>query len=244
MIDVLLDQVEVICEQISQTRGPIHRDVAIAFNQLRLDVLEHVPPNMSQRFESWIQPLSERTSSSHPVDPETARMACAQLLAMLRMLLERSSEGDRLSRLLPDTSRVFIVHGHDRENALRLERLLKERWGMTPVVLADQPSKGRTIIEKFEDEAADCAFALILLTPDDLIEKVGSNYHQARPNVLFELGWFYGRLGREHVCLVYKRGTNIPSDLGGIGRVEFTDRVEECALELETELKAARMLGS
>ena len=68
-------------------------------------------------------------------------------------------------------------------------------------------------------------------------------YNQARPNVIFELGWFYGRLGRDRVCILYRKGTSIPSDLGGIGRGEFTDSVEEKIIEIEAELEAAGLLG-
>ena len=72
--------------------------------------------------------------------------------------------------------------------------MLKERFGLIPVLLAEKPSRGRSIIEKFESEAEDIAFAFVPLTPDDLVAKGEQEYSQARPNVLFELGWFYGRL--------------------------------------------------
>jgi hypothetical protein len=56
-------------------------------------------------------------------------------------------------------------------------------------------------------------------------EQAGS-YAQARPNVIFELGWFYGSLGHSRVCILFKNGTQIHSDLGGISRVQFADERE------------------
>jgi hypothetical protein len=237
-----LTRAEAICSQISATRGLIHRDVGAAFNQLREDVMNLVEPERRDWFEKRVPRLNLGEKMPFPVNSEVGRLACGQLLALLETLRGRPEQDQRIVRVLPETFRVFIVHGHDGENALRVQRLLKDRWGLDPVILADQPSQGRSIIEKFEDEAGSCAFAFVLLTPDDLVGKPEAGYRQARPNVLFELGWFYGRLGRARVCLVYKRGTNIPSDLAGIGRVEFSDHVEECALALEDELRAATIL--
>lgn len=137
---------------------------------------------------------------------------------------------------------VFIVHGHDELNLLRTKELLRERWALEPVVLSGQPGKGRTIIEKFEDEARRASFAFVLLTPDDVIQKDESEYSQARPNVIFELGWFYGRLGRDRVCILFKEGTQIHSDLDGLSRIQFKDSVAESMAEIESELVEAGLL--
>lgn len=62
------------------------------------------------------------------------------------------------------------------------------------------------------------------------------------PNVTFELGWFYGRLGRSKVCILSRKGTKIHSDLDGINRIDFTESVEERIGEIERELKEARLV--
>jgi predicted nucleotide-binding protein len=143
----------------------------------------------------------------------------------------------------PTGSRVvFIIHGHDELNLLRLRQLLKQRWALDSVVLKEKPGKGRTLIEKFEEEALVATFALALLTPDDVVSATDSEYPQARPNVIFELGWFYGRLGREKVCILLGRDTKIHSDLDGISRINFRESVEETTTEIETELKAAGLV--
>jgi len=159
------------------------------------------------------------------------------------------------ARSAPPSSRtVFIVHGHDELNLLRLKGLLQDRWQLSPIVLSAQAGRGRTLIEKFEQEAQRAAFALVLLTPDDTVSARGvlaqgpqrsltvGDYAQARPNVLFELGWFYGRLGRERVWILFRQGTTIHTDLDGISRIEFVADIRDKATEIERELVAAGLL--
>lgn len=143
---------------------------------------------------------------------------------------------------VPETGKVFIVHGHDEANTMRLRDLLRERFNLEPVILAAQPGRGRTLIEKFEDEARSCSFAFVLLTPDDQVATPSGEYTQARPNVIFELGWFYGRLGRARVVLLLKGGTKIHSDLEGVSKIEFDRKVDAALVEIETELKAAGLI--
>jgi len=142
----------------------------------------------------------------------------------------------------PAGSVVFIVHGHDELNLLRLKELLRERWKLESVVLSGQAGRGRTLIEKFEEEAQRATFAFVLITPDDLIQTPDGGYAQARPNVLFELGWFYGRLSRGRVCILFQKGAKLHSDLDGISRVEFTSSINEKLDEIERELVTARVL--
>ena len=61
-------------------------------------------------------------------------------------------------------------------------------------------------------------FAIILLTPDDTGGKVGDTPRpRARQNVILELGYFIGKLGRDKVCaLATSADMEIPSDMAGI----------------------------
>jgi predicted nucleotide-binding protein len=110
---------------------------------------------------------------------------------------------------------IFIIHGHDEVNLLRFKEVLRDKWKPQPIVLMGKPGKGRTLIEKFEQEAQRAVFAFAILTPDDWVSLDEVEYAQARPNVVFELGWFFGRLRREKVCILLQRGTRIHSDLDG-----------------------------
>lgn len=119
------------------------------------------------------------------------------------------------ARSLP-TRKVFVVHGHDEGAREAVARFL-ERIEFQPIILHEQANKGRTIIEKVE-EHGDVDFAVVLLTPDDEgCEKGGTPAPRARQNVMLELGYFIGRLGRDHVCALKRTADlEIPSDFGGV----------------------------
>jgi len=126
------------------------------------------------------------------------------------------SKGRTETVLKPPFSRkIFIVHGHDDGARETVARFL-ERIGLEAVILHEQANQGRTIIEKVVANS-DVGFAVVLLTPDDEgCVKGGTPEPRARQNVLLELGYFIGRLGRDKVCAL-KRGTlEIPSDFAGV----------------------------
>ena len=111
--------------------------------------------------------------------------------------------------------RVFIVHGHDGEARETVARFL-ESIGFDPIILHEQANQGRTVIEKVEANS-DVGFAVVLLTPDDEgCSKGGKPEPRARQNVLIELGYFIGRLGRERVCALKRGEVDIPSDFAGV----------------------------
>lgn len=183
----------------------------------------------AQMYDGFLSALAQEISE-HPED------------VLDRPLPDEADALDPVAVPAPKGRAVFLVHGHDELNLLRMKELLRDRYGLEPIVLSNEAGKGRSIIEKFEDEAQRAAFAFVLLTPDDVISKSDTEYSQARPNVIFELGWFYGRLGRDRVCILFKRGTKIHSDLDGVSRVEFSDSVVEKVTEIEKELVAGQML--
>jgi predicted nucleotide-binding protein len=115
----------------------------------------------------------------------------------------------------PFSRKIFIVHGHD-DGARETVARFVERIGLEAVILHEQANQGRTIIEKVVANS-DVGFAVVLLTPDDEgCVKGGEPEPRARQNVLLELGYFIGRLGRDKVCAL-KRGTlEIPSDFAGV----------------------------
>jgi predicted nucleotide-binding protein len=121
---------------------------------------------------------------------------------------------------------------------------LQEEFRLDAVVLKDEPSTGQTLIEKFEKSADDCFDAFALVTPDDFINKEGESYSQARPNVLFELGWFYGHFGRDRVCILKRAKTAIPSDLGGILSIDFLNDVSEGLVRIRAELQRVGIIST
>jgi predicted nucleotide-binding protein len=137
--------------------------------------------------------------------------------------------------------KVFIVHGHDEAALQGVARFL-EKLRLQAIILQEQPDQGRTIIEKFEACASEVGFAVVLLTPDDFAGVAGETSHasRARQNVIFELGYFVGRLGRGRACLLRKGEVEIPSDLSGVIYTDL-DATEGWKLKLVRELKAAEL---
>lgn len=112
-------------------------------------------------------------------------------------------------------SKVFIVHGHNGELKQSVARLI-EKQGIEAIILDEQANQGRTIIEKFEGNS-DVGGAICLFTADDLGRKNGEEEKaRARQNVVFEAGYFMGKLGRDHVVIIAEPEIELPSDLSGI----------------------------
>ena len=138
-----------------------------------------------------------------------------------------------------DTKEVFIIHGRDEGTREIVARFL-EQLELTPVILAEQSNQGSTIIEKFERHA-QAAFAVVLLTPDDvgtLQDDENNLGPRARQNVIFELGFFIGRLGRKRVCALKNGDVEIPSDYAGVAYISL-DEAGGWKMSLVKELKSA-----
>lgn len=136
----------------------------------------------------------------------------------------------------PLSKRIFIVHGHDEGAREAVARFL-ERLGFEPVILHEQANKGRTVIEKVEANS-DVSFVVVLLTPDDEGCAKGCELEpRARQNVLLELGYFIGKLGRDRVCALKRGQVEIPSDFAGVVWETF-DNSNGWKLTLARELEA------
>lgn len=137
------------------------------------------------------------------------------------------------------TKKVFVVHGHEEAKRDAVGRFLA-MLELEPIILHEQANKGRTIIEKFEDHA-DAGFAVVLLTPDDLgalAQDRDDLKPRARQNVILELGFFIGKLGRNRVCALKSRCVENPSDVDGMVYINL-DEPDAWKTGLVRELKAA-----
>ena len=91
------------------------------------------------------------------------------------------------------------------------------------IILHEQASVGDTIIEKLERNS-DVSYAVVLLSPDDVgaaQDKKDELQSRARQNVVLELGYFIGRLGRSHVCPLVPGPMEVPADFHGVVYVPF-----------------------
>ncbi|HHT9112224.1 MAG: nucleotide-binding protein [Planctomycetes bacterium] len=137
--------------------------------------------------------------------------------------------------------RVFIVHGHDEHALIELKDYIQNtlNW-QKPIVLRDEPSSGRTIVEKFEDFASSVDYVFVLMTPDDIVRNVKEDdKRRSRQNVIFELGFFYGQFGRKsgRVIVLHKGPIELPSDIQGIIWIDISKGIKESSGDIRRELK-------
>ena len=154
---------------------------------------------------------------------------------------ENPSTEQTTSPISPNSGEIFVVHGHDEAMKTSVARAL-ERLDLSPVILHERPNQGRTIIEKFTDYA-DVNFSIVLLSPDDVAYNKDDDPKQARTrarqNVVFELGYFIGKLGRTRVIALFRSDENfeMPSDYSGVLFTPF-DESGRWQFDLVKELRA------
>lgn len=137
---------------------------------------------------------------------------------------------------------TFIVHGKDQVALEQLRVLITKRLGFDePIILRNQPGKGKTLIESLESLRNIIDVAFVLLTPDDELcrtEDADTVKRCARQNVIFELGLLYGYLGRTsgRVILLHHGPIDLPSDIGGIKWVDISSGVDAAEADIRREL--------
>lgn len=208
------------------------------------DTVEYRRYEPAARFDQAIL----RVNKQHPlgtmaVVQEHRAHSLALLKQAVASLEERLGEVGvpilgHLSEMPEELSRkVFVVHGQDTGAREAVARFL-ERTGFEPIVLHEQPNLGRTIIEKFEEHSA-VSFAVVLMTPDDMGGIAGGPMQpRARQNVILELGYFIGRLGRDKVCALKSGDIELPSDIFGVVWTAL-DAGGSWKVSLSKELQAA-----
>lgn len=145
----------------------------------------------------------------------------------------------KLNKTSISSKSVFIVHGHDNEAKETVARFIAN-LSLKPIILHEQPNNGKTIIDKFETNADEIAFAVVLLTPDDIGKSVSSTEYKnrARQNVIYELGFFNAKITRSHVCVLKKGDVEVLSDYLGVVYIEM-DKSGAWKSQLAKEIKAA-----
>ncbi len=119
----------------------------------------------------------------------------------LRVFIGSSSQGKRVGEAL----KVLL----DEQFAAAL-------WSQGVFALS------RTYIESLEEELDRADFAVLVLTPDDVTTSRDETLDSPRDNVMFELGLFTGRLGRDRCFIVRgEEEIKLPSDLAGINMAKY-----------------------
>ncbi len=197
-------------------------------------------PSLGEKISDLYKNIDRKI---HRIDSIIERL---ELIPLKNTTSSDAAAEENSSHAQSKTKKVFIVHGHDEVAKTSLEVFLHE-IGLEPVVLHRQADEGLTVIEKFEKHS-DVGYAFILLTPDEIAyikseqakqdDERGKEF-RARPNVIFEFGYFVGKLGRSRVCCLYTGDVSLPSDVGGMIYKKFTSNIEEVAYSIIKDLKAS-----
>ena len=197
--------------------------------------------NLHHRQMVWVSGMPDPDYRRITGDKiKNAKVSLGQAIEALNTDLEDLEASMPLSAPLRSSSpeaspRVFLVHGHDEAVRETVARFI-EKLGIEVIIIHEQANGGRTIIEKIEFHSG-VGMAVVLLTPDDVGSKVGGQLEpRVRQNVLLELGYFIGALGRNKVCALKSGDVDIPTDFAG---VVWTPMSGEWKTALARELKVA-----
>ncbi len=138
---------------------------------------------------------------------------------------------------------ILLIHRQDEGEK---ESVLKfiEKLGLRALTLREEPNAGKTLIEKF-GKLCDIHFAIILLTPDGNPpqDQPGERKAWLSQNMIFEFGYFLGKLGPGRICALYKEGmknapddwgvVNIPMDSRGGWRLFIAKEIKQTGIEID-----------
>jgi len=187
-------------------------------------------------------PLSDQSFDSGFSKHEQAKLreitnASQVLLRKVKLLLSPPKSDTRLNSQVR-SNKIIVVHGQDNEMKTDVTQTL-QKLDLEPIIIHEKPSSEQNIIEKISDYA-HVSFAVVLVSPDDQAspkETPDETKYRAKQNVIFELGYFLGRLGKQNVIAIYrkKKDFEIPNNYTGVLWIEYKTG---WYFELIKELKA------
>ena len=132
--------------------------------------------------------------------------------------------------------RVFISHGTPPDWR-EVQAFIEKDQSIPTLELAQEPNRGRTVLQKLDEESDRCNYAVVVMTSDDNAQ---DGALLARENVMHEIGYFQGKFGLANVCLLHEEGVNIPSNIHGLVYIPFPkDMVRAAFSALGRELGTA-----
>ncbi len=151
--------------------------------------------------------------------------AYESLLSLVGHLRDKASGVGTAPRSKP---RVFIGSSSEGLRIAEHLQLGLERAAECTIWSQGVFGLSRGNLENLVEAASQYDHAVLVLTPDDLTTKRGKTENSPRDNILFELGFFMGVLGRERTFMVHCRDDSfeLPSDLAGVERATFGRRAD------------------
>lgn len=243
----LLEYRRLLASQQYEKADRIRSQLAILWGEIQEDVVELGVPVYWTAMGRAIPTFEAALSQFDPVFGSvffdsighaitSAEIARGKLTRMVRQG-QVPPKAERQVRQ-PRGTQIFVVHGHDHGYMEAVCRLL-ERLDLEPIVLFEKPDQGQTIIEKLEKHAS-VSYAIVILTPDDIGHPANSPEQakpRARQNVILELGYFMGLLGRQNVCVLHAGDLELPSDISGL--LYIPAESDAWRIRLATELRSA-----
>jgi hypothetical protein len=211
------------------------------FNHVRLQVRKIVD---DPQFDELVNIAEPPDRAPGRYDPRLIRMRANELLCFVDATLADYEYGiarvRALERVQGVRGNVFIAHGSNEVVRHRVKDFIRERCDMNPIILKELASEGMTLIEMLEKYGRTADYAILILTGDDI---TAEGTARPRQNVIQELGWFQGALGRNRTAMLRQRGIETFSNIGGIAYLSFTgNEVESTFEKLRKELEAAGLM--
>lgn len=118
---------------------------------------------------------------------------------------------------------IFIGSSSEGLEFSRAARSLLESDGEVTLWNEGLFGVGGTFIDTLVNSLPRFDFAVLVLTPDDMVVSRDHEHFGPRDNVVFELGLFMGKLGRERTFMLVDgtTRTKIPSDLSGVTAASY-----------------------
>jgi CRP/FNR family transcriptional regulator, cyclic AMP receptor protein len=162
-------------------------------------------------------------------EPEFAKLGAdypGVWCCIAKELAHRLMQRNALVNKARTSIRVFVISSVE---ALEVARAIQSAFQHDPffvVVWTDGVFRASQYsLESLERELVQSDFAIAVAQPDDLTESRGQLMPSPRDNVMFELAFFMGSLGRHRTFLVEPRGNGdelkLPTDLKGINTVKY-----------------------
>jgi predicted nucleotide-binding protein len=228
-MEIIIDKLKVLKEEF--------KNVRIAFNGPFLNIMDRLSPIVIKAFgsnsehEEKLVKLLFRISQSSVGVTVHERDAIINYIDIMIDELELSDtksssiKENRNAATTTNNNNIFIVHGHNNEMKASVARAV-QKLGLNPIILHEQPNGGDTLIEKFTRNS-NVGFAIVLLSADDYgytkKESSENAKFRTRQNVVFELGFFTGKLGRSKVAAIFENIDNFekPSDIDGVAYIPY-----------------------
>jgi len=134
---------------------------------------------------------------------------------------------------------ILIVHGRNDGVKDKVANFIS-KLGIEPIILNEQLNRGRTLLEKLE-EYSDIKAAIIIFTNDDIGNNNNDSEYEkrARQNLIFEAGYFHGKLGNKNMIVIAEQGVMLPSVLEGYTYFKM-DREEKWKEDIAKKLKSMK----